>query len=269
MSTEPAAASALLPTVAVHGVDFCAISETQCVRHILDQLDAGRGGWAVTANLDHLRRLVKDDSYRRLCEPATLMVADGMPVVWASHLKGTPLPQRVAGSSLIWTLTEAAATRRRSVFLLGGEPGTANAAAEALVRRCPGLAVAGTYCPPLGFDRDPDQIERLAAAVSAATPDIVYVALGSPKQERLIGDLRGRLPRAWWLGVGISFSYVCGHVRRAPAWMRHIGVEWLYRLVQEPRRLARRYLVDGCPFAVRLLYGAAVERFTGASRRGH
>lgn len=253
-----------LPTVRLYQVRLHAVSEAQCVSHISDRLEAGEGGWVVTANLHHLRRLVWDKQYARLCEGATLVVADGMPLIWASRIQGTPLPGRVAGSDLILSLSAAVARRGRPVYLLGGAPGTAQAAAKALQQCCSGLKVAGTYCPPVGFENDSDQMNLIERRLSRARPDVIYVALGSPKQERLISRLRHRLPNAWWLGVGISFSFLCGDVRRAPRWMRRIGLEWLHRLVQEPRRLARRYLVQGIPFAGWLLAGAALRGAGGA-----
>src|SRR5437763_1204962 len=116
----------------------------------------------------------------------------------------------------------------------------------------PELKIVGTYCPRRGFQDDAERMRELTRAVVSAKPDIVFVALGSPKQERLIERLRDRLPGAWWLGVGISFSFLAGNVRRAPHWMRTLGMEWMHRLVQEPVRLFKRYLLQGIPFAVRL-----------------
>jgi len=260
-AANPAASpkNARLPVVTLCGIRLHAVTESQCVDHILNELDAQRGGWVVTPNLDHLRRLVRDDSFATLCGGASLMVADGMPLVWASRLQGTPLPQRVAGSNLISSLSAAAAKRGRRIFLLGGDPGSADRAAAVLQSRHSHLRVVGTLCPPVGFERDEEQLRRLHDAVLAAKPDIIYVALGSPKQELLIDQLREILPGAWWLGVGISFSFLCGQVRRAPRWMQQCGLEWLHRLYQEPRRLAKRYLVDCLPFGVRLLAGAIVS----------
>jgi N-acetylglucosaminyldiphosphoundecaprenol N-acetyl-beta-D-mannosaminyltransferase len=188
-----------------------------------------------------------------------------MPLIWASRLQGTPLPARVAGSDLIWSLTERAAREGCSVFLLGGNPGAAEAAAAEFTRRFPALRVAGHYCPPVGFENDPVQAAAIDAMLAAARPDIVYVGLGAPKQERLITRLRPLLPAAWFLGIGISFSFVTGEVRRAPRWMQVAGLEWAHRLVQEPRRLAKRYLVHGLPFAAKLL---AVSAWRGVRRRG-
>ena len=125
--------------------------------------------------------------------------------------------------------------------------------------RFPLLKAAGTYCPERGFEKDEEAIARLADGIGSAGPDIIYVALGTPKEQHLIARLRGLLPGSWWMGVGISFSFLCGEVPRAPRWMQQTGLEWVYRLWQEPGRLARRYLVNDLPFAFRLLAGAAVK----------
>jgi N-acetylglucosaminyldiphosphoundecaprenol N-acetyl-beta-D-mannosaminyltransferase len=255
-----------VPAVRLAGIDVHALGEAECCRHIADALDAGRGGHVVTVNVDLLRRACRDPQFRGIVARAELVVADGMPLVWASRLQRTPLPERVAGSNLITSLSAEAARRGRSVYLLGGDPGTAEAVAAVLRARHPEIAIAGTCCPPLGFERHEPALAELERTLTAAAPDIVFVALGSPKQEEVIVRLRPALPRAWWLGVGISFSFLAGKVRRAPRWVQAAGLEWLHRLVQEPRRLARRYLVDGLPFAARLLGGALVARWRRGAR---
>src|SRR5688500_5117354 len=184
------------PSVVLWGVRLDSITETQCIGHILDELDAGRGGMLVTPNLDHLQRCTKNLAFGALVAEADLVVADGMPLVWASRLQGTPLPERVAGSNLITTLSGGAAGRGRSIYLLGGSEGTAEGAARVLVDRFPSLKIAGTWYPPIGFENDTQQMADIVASLSAARPDIVYVALGSPKQERLIARLRPILPEA-------------------------------------------------------------------------
>jgi len=167
--------------------------------------------------------------------------------------------------SLRWGIEPIAKT-------LGIAPSTYHAAkkrppsARKLRDANPGLRLAGVNCPPHGFERDAAARERVAVALRNARPDIVYVALGFPKQEMLIRSLRGEMPSVWFLGVGISLSFVAGRVRRAPTWMRKAGLEWLHRLIQEPRRLSRRYLIDGLPFAVRLFVHALRSRLRPASR---
>jgi N-acetylglucosaminyldiphosphoundecaprenol N-acetyl-beta-D-mannosaminyltransferase len=249
-----------LPVVRLRGVPVHAISEQDCVTHIHRCLDQGRGGWVVTPNLDFLRRLGRDRAFADLFRQTTLVVADGMPLVWASRLQGTPLPQRVAGSDLILSVSREAGRRGRSVFLLGGAPGTAPRAARVLAERCPGLSIAGWCCPQLDGPLAASVLGDLADQLCRARPDIVFVALGSPKQEQVIEVLRPYLPVAWWMGVGISFSFLCGHVRRAPRWMQNCGLEWVHRLLQEPRRLTGRYLFKGLGFALVLFSTAAWAR---------
>ena len=240
------------PTIRLLGIELHAISEARCVAHVVNRLSEHRGGWVVTPNLDHLRRLVREREFRELCSRADLRVADGMPLIWAAALQRTPLPERVAGSNLIWSVNRAAAEHGLRVFLLGGDPGTDVQAAKVLREKFPALKIVGTHCPAPGFERDELRMAALLEALEQAVPQIVFVALGSPKQERLIDELRARWPQVWWLGVGISFSFVTGAVRRAPKWMQALGLEWLHRLAQDPRRLFRRYVIDGLPFAVYL-----------------
>ena len=252
----------LADRVEVGGIDLDRLTLHQTVELVMARLAQGKGGWVITANLDHVYRARKDVEYRSMLSEADLVVADGMPLIWAGQLQGTPLPERVAGSSLVEPLVAQAAARGRSVFLLGGNPGVADQAAALLTARYPDLKVAGTLCPPMGFEADPAEMHRIRSALEQTRPDVVLVALGSPKQERLIRQVRGLLPGSWWLGVGISLSFLTGEVSRAPFWMQRLGLEWCHRLWQEPGRLAKRYLVYGLPFAVRLLVASVWWRLT-------
>jgi N-acetylglucosaminyldiphosphoundecaprenol N-acetyl-beta-D-mannosaminyltransferase len=233
--------------------------------HMFDSLGRGEGGWAVTANLDFLRRHVREDASRSLYAAADVVVADGMPLVWAARLQGDNLPERVAGSSLIWSIAERAAQEGRSIYFLGGEP-EANVEAVAVLReRWPSIVVAGQSSPMVASPPSEAEIAALTEELARANPALVLVGMGSPKQEQLISALRSALPRAWMMGVGISFSFVAGRVRRAPVWMQKTGVEWIWRLVQEPRRLARRYLVDDLPFSFELFGRAFLKRLRGGA----
>jgi N-acetylglucosaminyldiphosphoundecaprenol N-acetyl-beta-D-mannosaminyltransferase len=238
-----------------------AVTEADAVRWIVDAAAARRGSWTITANLDHLRRYQDEPAAKELIDDADLVVADGLPLVWASQLAGTPLPERVAGSNMVWSLCEQASRREIPVFLLGGNPGTAVRAAAVLRKRFPGLEVAATLCPPFGFEANPVEIDFIRRRVGESGAGIVLVGLGFPKQDLLIRRLRESSPEASFVGVGVSFSFVAGELMRAPAWAGALGVEWLFRLFQEPRRLLRRYLVDGAPFALRLLGHATRHRF--------
>jgi N-acetylglucosaminyldiphosphoundecaprenol N-acetyl-beta-D-mannosaminyltransferase len=246
-------------SVPLLGVPLHVLTGSHTLDHIAQAIRAGVGGWVVTANLDILRRIVREPETRVLCSKATLTVADGMPLIWASRLQGTPLPERVTGSDLILSLNDRAAREGFRVFLLGGdilEDGTqvATRAAEELRRRFPTISIVGAISPKYGFDKDTATMQGIERAVIDAQPDIVFVAVGFPKQERVIERLRPLLPSAWFLGVGISFSFVTGNVHRAPQWIQRAGLEWLHRFAQEPGRLFKRYFVHGIPFAIVLLW---------------
>lgn len=271
---DPASARVSPPTapptryLRLTGARFAAVTEADAVRRIVDAATTTRGHWTITANLDHLRRYRQEPVAKELIDDADLVVADGMPLIWASRLVGASLPERVTGSNMIWSISEAARSRRQSVFLLGGNPGVAERAAEILVERYDGLDIAGTMCPPLGFEHDAQELERIQRRIAKTAPQIVFVALGFPKQDLLIKRLRQVLPHASYIGVGISLSYITGEVPRAPSWTHTLGLEWLYRLLREPRRLVRRYLLEGVPFAVRLLGSAICHRVRTSSRWG-
>jgi len=254
------------PAVQLLGLKLAALSEVQTIDRVLDGVEGGRGGWVCPANLDVLRQWRGSEEVRELMSHADLVVADGMPLIWAGGLQGSPLPQRVAGSSLTVTLSAAAAEVGASVFLLGGDPGTAEAAAGKLLERNPGLRVAGTLSPPFGFEKSVEWEKRIERTLLDAAPDIVYVGLGFPKQERLIVALQRAFPVTWFVSCGISFSFVAGEITRAPVFVQRLGLEWMHRLVQEPRRLFRRYLVQGVPFLAELLWAVLRVRVRKVGR---
>jgi exopolysaccharide biosynthesis WecB/TagA/CpsF family protein len=250
------------PTTRVRlaGIDLDRLSEAEIVKRVIGASMIGRGGWISTPNIDICHKAARDPTARALLVNASFTVPDGMPLVWAARITGKPLAERVSGSSLIFSLTAAAAASGRSIYLLGGKPGVPESAAAELSRLYPGVKVAGTAAPPIGFDQDPEKIAEVRDHLATTAPDIVYVGLGFPKQERLIAALAVALPCTWFVACGAAISFTSGALARAPAWMRQSGLEWLFRLITEPRRLAKRYLVDDAPYAARLLTSCAVTR---------
>lgn len=246
--------------VNLQGLAIDALTEAEVVAHVLGELDKGRGGQMVPLNVDVLRAVSLDPDLKRLVRGASLRVADGMPLVWATRLSRAPVPERVTGASLIFALTQAAAVQSRSVYLLGGAPGVPQEAGAALCRRYPGLAVVGADSPPFGFDATDAGIDAVCARLVAAEPDIVYVGLGFPKQERLIARVAPELPSSWFVACGAAIAFAAGALHRAPRWMQQTGLEWLFRLVTEPRRLAQRYLVHDLPFATQLIVSSFTDR---------
>jgi len=251
-------------TAELLGLRFARLTRDQVVDRVARALERGQGGWLFTPNVDYMRRVAKEPSARALLSGADLTVADGIPLLWAARLQGRPLPDRVAGSDLVWLLAERAARDGRSIYLLGGDPGAAEKAARELQKRWPGLRIAGTSSPRISSTPTVEELQGVRTALETTLPDLVYVGLGAPKEERLISNLRSDFPRTWWIGVGISLSFMSGDIRRAPSWMQRAGLEWLHRLSQEPRRLARRYLLEDLPFALRLLVWSWRNRRAGA-----
>ena len=209
-------------------------------------VDAGAGGSVFTPNVDHVVKAESNTAFREAYDRVSLSVADGMPLVWVSSLLGRRLPERVAGSDLLVPVLEMAARRKWRVYLMGGAPGVAREVAALLTNKM-GVTVAGwddCRIESDGSDRDGGSFAR----ARAANADLIFVALGPPKQELWIDRATDLLRPGVCLGVGASLDFLVGHYKRAPRWMGRVGLEWLFRLAQEPRRLWRRYLVEGPRF---------------------
>jgi len=209
------------------------------------------GGAVFTPNVDHVvvadRRRDFGDAYAR----AELVLCDGQPLVWASRLLGRRIPEKVSGSDLFLPLMSLAAARGFRVFLLGAGPGVAEEGARRLEREL-GVTIAGWDASRIGTAPSPDD-DRVVERIVGTRPDLVAAFLGAPKSELWSDRTRARIRPAVVVNLGASLDFYLGRVRRAPRWMRRAGLEWFYRLAQEPRRLARRYLLDDPRFLAILL----------------
>ncbi len=189
---------------------------------------------------------------RAAVQGADMIAADGIPVVWVQRRQGCPHAERIYGPDLMLALCEEMSRQKVSHYFWGGKPGVPERLAEHLAARFPGLKVAGTHSPPfkpVGPEPDRAAIER----INATSAGIVWVGLGSPKQDLWMAQHRPHLTAPLLIGVGAAFDFLSGAKRQAPPWMRQRGLEWLFRLAQEPRRLARRYLVYNSRFILALL----------------
>ena len=233
-------------------VDSCSF-EQACSAIIAHARSGGRPSFVTTANAQHVVLLERDKHLRAIYERADLVVPDGYSLLLAARFSRRSLSERVTGVDMFQSLCGSAAKHGLHVFLLGGRPNSANLTAEVLRNRLPGLRVT-THCPPLGFEESDKELEVTATAIRAAKPDMVFVALGAPKQEYWIHDHGLQLGVPVLIGVGGTFEMVAGMVSRAPVWMQRTGLEWLYRLCLEPRRMWRRYLIGN------LVFGGVVIR---------
>ncbi len=248
-------------------IDSLNISET------LDRIEqmvqvgrlSGRTHQVATVNADFVVQAQFDPELRYLLQNADLLTADGMPLVWGARALGVTLSGRVTGADLVPALAHRAEKRGISIFFLGGEPGVAAQAAALLKKEHPKLRVAGVHSPPFNpiLEMDTSFLEE----IRSARPDILLVAFGNPKQEKWIGMHGRSLGVPVMIGVGGSLDFVSGHFHRAPKWMQQSGFEWLFRLLQEPRRLFRRYAIDLAIFASFFLRQWWAMHASGSHRR--
>jgi N-acetylglucosaminyldiphosphoundecaprenol N-acetyl-beta-D-mannosaminyltransferase len=232
-----------LPTVPFGRIHAHHVTFDGAIDHIVALCRDGSGGYVLTPNVDHVVMADTDDALASAYENAALSVVDGKPLVWLASLMGRKVPGKISGSDLLRPLVARAAIEGLRVFFLGGQEGIAARAAAILVEENPGLQVAGTYAPPFGFEKDPAQDQAVVERVRDAAPALLFVALGAPKQELWLARHKEALAPAVGLGIGASLDFVAGVVKRAPRVVSDVGLEWAWRLGQEPRRMAQRYLV--------------------------
>lgn len=224
----------------VWGLPLVPWTRAEAVEAVITLIEAGRPSFFITANLHYAMLSNQSPELQRVNDRAAFLLADGTPLVWASRWQGVRLPERVAGSDLIFDLCEEAAARGLGVFLLGGPAGVAEEASLRLQERYSSLRVVGTACPP----HRPLSVEEqsnLTSQIREARPDLLFVAFGQPKGELWIDQHLESLKVPVSVQIGASLEFVNGRIRRAPRWMQRSGLEWAYRTWLEPRRLAPRY----------------------------
>jgi N-acetylglucosaminyldiphosphoundecaprenol N-acetyl-beta-D-mannosaminyltransferase len=218
-----------------------------CVR--MSDVIAEMESWIANRDLTHYIAITgmhgvsesrKDSRFRHILKSASLVVPDGMPLVWLARWHGHPISQRVCGSDLMEEFCKQTGSRYRH-FFYGGAAGVADDLAQSLRKRH-NIAVAGTYTPPFRPLTDEEE-KDIASRVQAAAPDVMWIGLSTPKQERWMYEHRDKFLVPVMLGVGAAFDFNSGKLQRAPSWMGNTGLEWLFRLLVEPKRLWKRYLV--------------------------
>jgi N-acetylglucosaminyldiphosphoundecaprenol N-acetyl-beta-D-mannosaminyltransferase len=251
----------VLPEIQVGSLPVHKVTCDESARWVIDYLKTRHlrsPGLIVTPNAQHVTLAEKNTVFREACRAASLSVPDGASIVLASRILGSPIRERVAGCDLMERLCSECAEHGHSVFFLGGLPGAAEKAAQLLLQRYPVLKVAGTYCPPYGFEANLDECTYIRERIARAAPDLLLIAFGAPKQEIWAWQNCLDLPVGLAMSVGSSFDTQSGMRPRAPRWMQRSGLEWLFRLVSEPKRLWKRYLLGNAAF----LYIVLRQRFS-------
>ncbi|MBU2570393.1 MAG: WecB/TagA/CpsF family glycosyltransferase [Gammaproteobacteria bacterium] len=233
------------------GIDFDALTMPEAVAKVLlwSEEPDYRCRYLVTPNVDHVVKFQTDQALRAAYRDAAMVTVDGKPVLWASRLLGKSLPGLVAGSDFCPALFDAAKTKPGlRVFLLGAAEGVAVRAAETISRRWPWVTVVGCYSPPMGFNAQSAENRQVLDMINQAKPDVLLIGLGAPKQEIWVHAMQDQLQVKAALCIGATIDFLAGEKMRAPKFLRTLGLEWLHRMLSEPKRLAGRYWHDAKVF---------------------
>jgi N-acetylglucosaminyldiphosphoundecaprenol N-acetyl-beta-D-mannosaminyltransferase len=241
------------PTFRVLGVQVHAVQIPEVVAQMECWIEKGSPGhFIIVANAHIISERMKDPSLRKVLENASLTVPDGMPLIWLARRRGFPLQRRVYGPDLMWTFLQETSKKGYRHYFYGSTDEVLQHLKARLLSRFPSLSICGMYAPPFRPLTE-EEDRQVVQMINEAKPDVLWIGLGCPKQERWMDEHRDRLQVPVMVGVGQAFDIFAGVKRRAPAWMQDHGLEWLFRLRQEPRRLWRRYLIQGARFVYNVL----------------
>lgn len=200
--------------------------------------------YVVAINVDVVMKIENDPYLKQVVDNADMVLVDGKPLVWISKLHGKPLKAKISGSDLVPLLCDVAAKKGYSIFIIGGKDGIAEQAKRKLEEKLPGIQIVGTYAPPLGFEKDEKELDKINQMISGVHPDLLIACFGCPKQEKWIYENISKYDAKVSVCAGATVDFLAGNVNRAPRWMSEHGLEWFYRFLQEPKRMFKRYFVD-------------------------
>ena len=204
----------------------------------------GEKHYAVAINVDVVMKIEEDAYLKEIIDNADMTLVDGKPLIWISKLYKRPVKAKISGSDLVPALCETAAEKGYSVFIIGGKDGIAARAKEKLEEKHPAIKIVGTYAPPLGFEKDERELDKINKMITEAHPDLLIACFGCPKQEKWVFENYRKYDAKVSVCAGATVDFLAGNVSRAPEWMSEHGFEWFYRFLMEPKRLFRRYFID-------------------------
>lgn len=220
------------------------VTMTETINEIENMIASDRKAYIVAINVDVVIKIENDAYLKKIVDSADMVLVDGKPLVWISKMYGRPLKAKISGSDLVPLLCEVAAKKKYTIFIIGGKEGIAEQAKKRLEQKLPDIQIIGTYAPPLGFENDNTELNKINKVISEATPDLLIACFGCPKQEKWIYENIDKYNAKVSVCAGATVDFLAGNVKRAPRWMSEHGLEWFYRFLQEPRRLFKRYFVD-------------------------
>ncbi len=234
--------------ITILGIKVNRVGKNQVASIINNFIIDNRKHQVCVTNIYSVVVMQKDEEFRRVNNCSSLVVADGMPLVWVSKLFGKPIPERVTGADLLWKLSEISERKEYTFFFLGSNNETLGKLCNNLKEHLPDLKIAGMYSPPFKEEFSEEDNLKIIQKINEVKPDILWVGMTAPKQEKWISQNLDKLNVKVAIGVGAVFDFVAGTVKRAPKWMQNIGLEWFFRLIQEPKRLCKRYLIGNTIF---------------------
>ncbi len=220
------------------------ISMTEALQLVEEMVTLEKKSYIVAANVDVIVKIENDEYLKKIVDNADIVVADGKPLLWISKWHGQPLRAKISGSDLVPLLCEMSDKKGYKIFLIGGKEGVAEQAKDRLEDKFPNIQIVGTYAPAFGFEKDERELNKINSMISDAKPDILIACFGCPKQEKWIYENITKYDAKVSICAGATIDFLAGNIKRAPKWMREIGLEWFYRFLQEPKRMFRRYFVD-------------------------
>lgn len=220
------------------------VNMDEALQIIEAMVDQRRKSYVVAVNVDVVMKIERDHYLKEITDNADMVLVDGKPLVWISKLHRRPVKAKISGSDLVPLLCKKAAEKGYGLFLLGGRDGIARQAQRELLKCLPDIRIVGTYAPPIGFETNKEELDRINHMISEAHPDLLIACFGCPKQEKWIYENYKKYDAAVSICAGATVDFLAGNVKRAPAWMSKHGFEWLYRFLQEPTRLFKRYFID-------------------------
>jgi len=220
------------------------ITMEEAVASISTFVKSGKKSYVVPVNVDVIMKIEKDPELKKITDQADMVLVDGKPLVWISKLYKRPIKEKISGSDLVPKLCELSAEHGYTIFMIGGREGIAEQAKRNIEKQCPGVQIVGTYSPPIGFEKDQNELEKINQMISNTKPDLLIACLGCPKQEKWIYDNYQKYNAKVSICAGGTVNFLAGNVKRCPQWMSEHGLEWLYRFFQEPNRLFKRYFTD-------------------------
>lgn len=216
----------------------------ETIKAIEQMITSGKKSYVVAINVDVVMKIEEDPYLKKIVDTADMVLVDGKPLIWISKLHKREVKAKISGSDLVPLLCKTAADKGYTMFIIGGKDGIAEQAKLRLEKQLPGIKIVGTYAPPMGFEKDETELDKINRMISEVHPDLLIACFGCPKQEKWIYENIEKYDAKVSICAGATVDFLAGNVKRAPKWMSDHGLEWFYRFLQEPKRMFKRYFVD-------------------------